>query len=68
MHSGKAFLEPAMSRPNLHVLIENTVTRLIQTKTTNGLPSFMKVEFARDALCELLSISICAMMLAEQRC
>lgn len=52
-HSGVAFLEPALSRPNLHVLIENKVTRLLQT-SFGKTPSFKKVEFAQDADCECI--------------
>lgn len=47
--SAVAYLQPALKRPNLHVLIENTVTRLVQTGHVNGKPSFKKVEFAPSA-------------------
>ena len=47
--SAVAYLEPALERPNLHVLIENTVTRLIQTAPVDGKPTFKKVEFAPNA-------------------
>lgn len=41
-----AYLQPALNRTNLHVLIENTVTKLVETSHSGGKPSFMKVEFA----------------------
>ena len=44
--SATAYLEPALSRPNLDLIIENTVTRLISTKGANGQPNFTGVEFA----------------------
>lgn len=47
--SATAYLEPALNRPNLHLLIENTVTRLVSTKGSNGVPTFTGVEFAASA-------------------
>lgn len=44
--SATAYLEPALQRSNLDLMIENTVTRLISTKGANGQPSFTGVEFA----------------------
>lgn len=55
IHSGIAFLEPALKRPNLDVLIENQVTRLIQTGFGDT-PSFMNVEFARSATCTFVAM------------
>lgn len=48
-NSATAYLEPALGRGNLDVLITNTVTRLIATGNVNGKPSFKKVEFAPSA-------------------
>lgn len=50
--SATAYLEPALNRTNLHVLIQNTVTKLIHTGFENGLPTFKKVEFAPNVDCE----------------
>ena len=44
--SATAFLEPALNRPNLDVLIHSTVTRLVQSGRRNGKPQFKTVEFA----------------------
>lgn len=44
--SATAYLEPALKRPNLDVLINAQVTKLVQTGTRNGKPSFHTVEFA----------------------
>ncbi|KAF7798262.1 hypothetical protein EIP86_009479 [Pleurotus ostreatoroseus] len=44
--SAVAYLDPAIDRPNLHVLVENTVTRLIQSGFDRGRPVFNQVEFA----------------------
>lgn len=49
--SSTAYLEPNLNRPNLDVLVQNTVTRLIQTGTKGGSPAFNKVEFAPDSAC-----------------
>lgn len=47
--SAAAYLQPAISRSNLHVLVQNTVTRLGQTESTRNGPSFKTVEFAASA-------------------
>ncbi|EKM52280.1 uncharacterized protein PHACADRAFT_260543 [Phanerochaete carnosa HHB-10118-sp] len=44
--SATAYLEPNINRTNLHVLIDNTVTRLVQSGSTKGTPVFKQVEFA----------------------
>lgn len=43
--SATAFLEPALNRPNLDVLIQTTVTRLVQSGRKDGKPQFKTVEF-----------------------
>lgn len=47
--SATAYLEPALNRPNLDVLIHTTVTRLISTSKSNQKPTFKKVEFAANS-------------------
>ncbi|GJF00449.1 aryl-alcohol oxidase-like protein [Phanerochaete sordida] len=47
--SATAYLEPALNRPNLHLLIENTVTKLVSSKGAKGVPTFTGVEFASSA-------------------
>ncbi|KAJ7924329.1 aryl alcohol oxidase [Mycena leptocephala] len=43
-----SYLGPSfMSRPNLHVLVNSRVTRIIQTGVDNGKPAFRAVEFAQ---------------------
>ncbi|KAF4571035.1 hypothetical protein EYR36_001695 [Pleurotus pulmonarius] len=44
--SSTAYLRPAQSRPNLSVLINAQVTKLVNSGTTNGLPAFRCVEYA----------------------
>jgi choline dehydrogenase-like flavoprotein len=50
--SATAYLQPALKRKNLHVLIENQVTQLIHSGDENGKPAFKKVEFAANRTCE----------------
>ncbi|KAI8980777.1 aryl-alcohol oxidase-like protein [Trametes punicea] len=44
--SSRAYLEPHIHRKNLHVLIQNTVTRLVKSGSSDGVPIFKQVEFA----------------------
>ncbi|KAF9500024.1 aryl-alcohol oxidase precursor [Pleurotus eryngii] len=46
--SSTAYLRPAQSRPNLSVLINAQVTKLVNSGTTNGLPAFRCVEYAEQ--------------------
>ncbi|KAF9559579.1 aryl-alcohol oxidase-like protein [Agrocybe pediades] len=46
--SATAFLTEALGRPNVDVLIETQVTRLIQTGHTGSAPIFQGVEFAQS--------------------
>ncbi|TBU21897.1 GMC oxidoreductase-domain-containing protein, partial [Dichomitus squalens] len=41
-----AYIEPVLSRPNLDVLVETTVTKPIQTGEASGTPIFRGVQFA----------------------
>ncbi|KAK7055884.1 mitochondrial choline dehydrogenase [Favolaschia claudopus] len=44
-----SYLGPSfMSRPNLHVLVNSRVTRLIQTGTDKGKPAFRSAEFTQN--------------------
>ncbi|KAF7439946.1 hypothetical protein PC9H_000283 [Pleurotus ostreatus] len=45
--SAVAYLWPALSRPNLHVLINTQVTRLLQTGRTGSRPAFRSIEFTQ---------------------
>ncbi|KAI0333807.1 FAD/NAD(P)-binding domain-containing protein [Cubamyces sp. BRFM 1775] len=45
-----AYLAPALSRPNLDVLVETQVTKVIQTGTNGSKPMFRGVEFAQSRL------------------
>ncbi|EKM52227.1 uncharacterized protein PHACADRAFT_30768 [Phanerochaete carnosa HHB-10118-sp] len=47
--SATAYLDPILGRKNLHVLISNTVTRLIPVKSTRNGLSLREVEFAPNA-------------------
>lgn len=49
--SATAYLEPILSRENLDVLIQTTVTRLIPTGSSKGKPIFSKVEVAAKSTC-----------------
>ena len=44
-----AYLRPVLSRPNLDVLINTQVTKVLQTSTKKGVPVFRGVQFARSA-------------------
>ncbi len=53
-----AYLGPGyISRPNLHVLIGATATKLVQTDTVDDLPSFHKVEYKTDSQGATSSVS-----------
>ncbi|GJF00198.1 aryl-alcohol oxidase-like protein [Phanerochaete sordida] len=54
--SATAYLHPAISRPNLHVLIGNTVTKLVQTGNTTRGPEFKQVEFAPNSTAPCTSV------------
>lgn len=45
--SATAFLTPALNRPNVDVLVETQVTRLLQTGTSGSVPVLQGVEFAQ---------------------
>jgi len=49
--SATAYLEPILSRKNLDVLIQTTVTRLIPNGSSRGNPIFTKVELAANSSC-----------------
>ena len=53
--SATAYLFPAMDRPNLDVLVNTQVTKLLQTGTSRGKPIIKGVEFALNAGGECLS-------------
>ncbi|KAH9893446.1 alcohol oxidase [Cubamyces lactineus] len=44
-----AYLNPALSRLNLDILVETQVTKLIQTGISKGKPTFLGVEFAQSS-------------------
>ncbi len=44
-----AYLQPVLSRSNLDVLVDTTVTKLIQTGTEDGEPVFRGVQFAQSS-------------------
>ena len=44
-----AYIQPVLSRSNLDVLIDTTVTKLIQTGVESGEPAFRGVQFAQSA-------------------
>ncbi|KAF8873117.1 aryl-alcohol-oxidase from pleurotus Eryingii [Infundibulicybe gibba] len=46
--SATAYLDPVLARPNLDVLIQTQVTRLIQSGTTRRGPLFTRVEFSQS--------------------
>ncbi|KAF8646491.1 hypothetical protein AX16_007182 [Volvariella volvacea WC 439] len=46
--SSVAYLHPNLHRPNLHVLVNAQVTKLLRTGTRNGRPVFGKVQFQRN--------------------
>ena len=48
-NSAAAFIHPNIDRPNLHVLMQNTVTRLVSTGHSRNAYAFNQVEFAPDA-------------------
>ena len=44
--SATTYLAAAINRPNVHVLLNTHVTKLLRTGTIKGVPSFRSVEFA----------------------
>jgi choline dehydrogenase-like flavoprotein len=56
--SATAYLSPALNRTNLHVLIQNTVTKLVQTGNQSEIPTFKTVKFAANSACEFFKIGI----------
>ncbi|TFK64709.1 alcohol oxidase [Pluteus cervinus] len=44
--SSSSYLHPVTSRPNLHVLVNAQVTKLLRTGTVGGKPSFHSVQFS----------------------
>ncbi|OCH86986.1 aryl-alcohol oxidase-like protein [Obba rivulosa] len=47
--SATAYLEPALNRTNLDVLITTQVTKLVSSKTVDGMPHFDIVEMAQSS-------------------
>ncbi|KZT29324.1 GMC oxidoreductase [Neolentinus lepideus HHB14362 ss-1] len=47
--SASAYLEPALSRSNLDVLVQTTVTKIYQTGQTGSTPIFRGVQFAQSS-------------------
>ncbi|THH11293.1 hypothetical protein EW146_g8096 [Bondarzewia mesenterica] len=47
--SATAYIEPALSRSNLDVLINTQVTKVIKTGTNDGVPIFRGVQFATSS-------------------
>ncbi|KAH9063572.1 aryl-alcohol-oxidase from pleurotus Eryingii, partial [Lactarius vividus] len=50
-----SYLTPALSRPNLDILVNTLVTKVVQTGTRGGLPIFRGVQFAQSASGPLFS-------------
>lgn len=46
--SARAYIEPALTRSNLDVLVNTLVTKVVQTGTENDLPVFRGVQFAQN--------------------
>jgi len=55
--SATAYLEPILSRKNLDVLIQATVTRLIPTGSSKGKPIFSKVEVAAKSTSKRVTVT-----------
>lgn len=49
-----AYLRPALSRPNLDILVNTQVTKVLQTGTREDVPVFKGVQFAQSAAGERL--------------
>jgi choline dehydrogenase len=49
MSSAKAYLAPALYRPNVDVLVHTMATKVVQTNIQDGVPVFKRVEFAQSA-------------------
>ncbi|KAJ8689751.1 hypothetical protein PTI98_012620 [Pleurotus ostreatus] len=45
--SATSYLKPAQSRPNLEIMVNAQVTKLVQTGTTKGRPAFRCVQFTQ---------------------
>jgi len=47
--SATAYLKPTLVRPNLDVVINAQATKLVQTGSSEGVPSFLSVKVAQSA-------------------
>ncbi|KAF8883622.1 aryl-alcohol-oxidase from pleurotus Eryingii [Gymnopilus junonius] len=55
--SSSGYLRNALKRPNLHVLVNAQVSRIVQTGTEHGLPAFRKVEYRVNDGGSLLTVT-----------
>ncbi|KLO19171.1 aryl-alcohol-oxidase from pleurotus Eryingii [Schizopora paradoxa] len=55
--SATAYLEPILTRKNVDVLIQTTVTRLITTGSSEGKPVFSKVEMATNSTSKRVTVT-----------
>ena len=52
--SAVSYIHPVVSRPNLDILVNTTVTKLIQTGVHHGAPVFRGVQFAQNSTCKVI--------------
>ncbi|EPQ58624.1 alcohol oxidase [Gloeophyllum trabeum ATCC 11539] len=56
--SAGSYIEPALLRPNLDILVDTQVTKVLQTGNHDGTPVFRGVEFAQSATGPLFQINV----------
>ena len=54
--SATAYVHPALFRPNLDVLINTTVTKLLRTDSNGYIPTFRGVQFTQSMDCTYSSV------------
>ncbi|KAF8883638.1 aryl-alcohol-oxidase from pleurotus Eryingii [Gymnopilus junonius] len=55
--SSAAYLHPVLQRPNLHVLVNAQVSRILRNGSKKGLPSFLEVEYRVNGSGPLLTVT-----------
>ena len=66
--SATTYLAAAINRPNVHILLNAQVTKLLRTGTIKGVPSFRSVEFASKPGSELWDLFCGSRQITDAHC